>query len=210
MQRFREESINSYLDKFPIDIDEDIVETIYDNYVKAMQKRRPGSELPFNNFYTYVTTNAYYFRYKNSYVFGVINHSNFIPTHFSPAGLREGIELIKRLRMFDNVVFVVTPDLANMLKKLNFRVLPITLQKTFRGELVDKLIVSSNFLKSIWNELKGSFVDKTYVVYKYIKNKYYDLLYDFKRIQDKFKSVIDKDSYIDWENLEKNLYKDEN
>lgn len=208
MQRFQEESINTHLGKFSEDEDEEFVESIYTNYVRAMRKRRPGSELDFWRFYTYVTTKAYFFNYKNSYVFGIITHNNFVPTHFAPAGLKEGIELIKQLRMFDNVVFVVTPDLSAMLQKLNFKAVPLKVQKEFRGDLVDKLLLSSNWLKTMWNELKGSFMDKTYVLYKYLRNKKYGMFRGIDKIKRKFQSQIDKDSYIDWDALEQNLYRD--
>jgi len=60
----------------------------------------------------------------------------------------------------------------------------------------------------MWNELKGSFMDKTYVLYKYLRNKKYGMFRGIDKIKRKFQSQIDKDSYIDWDTLEQNLYKD--
>ena len=83
--------------------------------------------------------------------------SNFVPTHFSPAGLKESIDLIKQLRTFENVVFVVTEDLKNMLVKLGFTVMPVKIMKNFRDVEIEKFIVMSNWLYGIKNEIFNSF-----------------------------------------------------
>ena len=122
------------------------IEGIHENYRKAMNKRRAGSELALENFYVYVTsTKTVFYKYKNSYVFGVVENGCFIPTHFAPAGLKEGIDLIKELKTYENIVFVVTEDLKDMLVRLGFKCAPFTVVKNFRGQDVKKFVVVSDY-----------------------------------------------------------------
>lgn len=136
--------------------DLDNVEVIYRNYASAMGKRRKGSELPFENFAAYICQeDVFCYQYGSSYIFGVVENGIFIPTHFAPAGLKEGIDLIKELKSYDNVVFVVTADLSAMLKRLGFILLPFKVQKYFHGEKVLKNIAVSSLIGFISILLKN-------------------------------------------------------
>jgi hypothetical protein len=174
--------------------------------LKQWQKRRAGSELPFANFYVYVTGKALYFKFKNSYVFGVLERGNFIPTHFAPAGLKEGIDLIKELKTFENVVFVVTDDLKDMLVRLGFKCAPFTVLKSFRGQDVKKFIVVSDYFYTIINMLKSQFKDVTEKAKMFIKNNIDKFGNNIDRAITYFKiKILKKDEYIKDEDLYGNL-----
>lgn len=134
------------------------VDIIWEQYCRSMEKRRPGTYLKSDKFKSYLEdTYVYYYKYRNSYVIGQYQGKLFIPTHFAPAGLREGIESIKKMKEYDNVAFVVTPDLSDMLKKLNYKVLPISVMREFRGVEVEKSIVVSNIFYSSVLQIQNIF-----------------------------------------------------
>jgi len=188
------------------DFELDFVEEIYSNYAKAMSKRRAGSELPFNNFYQYVNEQALYFKFKNSYAFGVLERGNFIPTHFAPAGLKEGIDLIKELKTYKNVVFVVTDDLKDMLVRLGFKCAPFTVVKNFRGQDVKKFIVVSDYFYTIINMLESQFKDVTEKAKTFIKNNIEKFGKNLDKAITYFKvKILKKDEYVKDEDLYGNL-----
>lgn len=175
----------------------ELIEGIYENYRKAMNKRRAGSELALENFYVYVTsTKTVFYKYKNSYVFGVVENGYFIPTHFAPAGLKEGIDLIKELKNFKNIVFVVTEDLKDMLVRLGFKCAPFTVLKSFRGQDVKKFVVVSDYFYTIINMLKSQLKDVTEKAKVFIKNNIDKAVTYFKR--DRRRSVVNSYAICDY------------
>lgn len=188
------------------------IDIIYNNYCKSMEKRRPGTCLEYDQFKDYLENNdVYFFNYKDSYIIGQYQGKLFIPTHFAPYGLREGVELVKALKNYDNVAFVVTPDLSGMLKKIGFKVLPIKVIKNFRGVEVEKSIAVSNLFfstvlqlyniaQSIIKKIKDLFKPKLKLKKKNRKNLFNNYSQELK--QKVNMDVEEIDDFID--------YKDEN
>jgi len=172
---------------------------IWQNYKKAMEKRRPDSYLEYDKFEYYLETSASVYKYKNSYVIGQYDGNLFIPTHFSPAGLKEGIDIIKSMKKYDNIVFIVTKDLKDMLNKMGFKTLPVTIIRQFRGVDVEKSIVYSNIfyiaVERIWMQLLR--------LIQFVKAKFRKVTFN---LVNKFKDRFDfeDDFIID----EKTLYDD--
>ena len=124
--------------------DDDNIAFMWENYAKAMAKRRPESVLEFERFQNYVLqSTTYIVSSGNNAIVGQMNNGVFCPSHFSPAGLKGGIDLIKELRK-ENVIFAVTPDLGAMLKKLGYKFV-FTTKACFRGEEVEKEIFASSY-----------------------------------------------------------------
>ncbi len=124
---------------------DDRIYDIWSQYANAMAKRRPDSVLSIERFEYYIKNYAGMFKYKDSYIFGQKINDFFIPSHFAPNSMREGIEMLKDLKRYDNIIFVVTEDLAIMLKKLGYKQLPHTVKKNFNDTIVDKKILISSF-----------------------------------------------------------------
>ena len=142
----------------------ELYEKTYTNYCLAMEKRRPDSCLDSIHFYNYIYDDTTFaFQYRKSLVFGQYYENLFIPTHFAPNGLKEGIDIIKLMKDYSNVAFVVTEDLSAMLSKIGFKVLPIKVIKNFRGVDVQKSIVVSNLFYSsiqvMWRGIKSKIID---------------------------------------------------
>ena len=124
--------------------DDDNIAFMWENYAKAMAKRRPESVLEFERFQNYVLqSTTYIVSSGNNAIVGQMNNGVFCPSHFSPAGLKGGIDLIKELRK-ENVIFAVTPDLGAMLKKLGYKFV-FTTKACFRDEEVEKEIYASSY-----------------------------------------------------------------
>jgi hypothetical protein len=123
----------------------DRIYDIWNQYANAMAKRRPDSVLPIERFEYYIMNYAGMFKYKDSYIFGRKINDFFIPSHFAPKSMKEGVEMLKDLKKYDNIIFVVTEDLASMLKKLGYKQLPHTVKKNFNNVLTDKKILISSF-----------------------------------------------------------------
>jgi tRNA nucleotidyltransferase/poly(A) polymerase len=118
---------------------------IWENYKNSMNKRRPDSHLYLCNFYNYITQVASVFRYKDSYIIGTFDNGFFKPSHFSPATLREGLESIEELCKYNNIIFTVTSDLTNMLKKMGaYTDASFSFPMIFRNQIVLKNIVTTN------------------------------------------------------------------
>lgn len=115
------------------------------NYRAAMDKRRPGSALDREAFESYVEGGAAVVAYGETYVIGQMDRGIFTPTHFSPAGLKAGIDAVKALREYRNVAFAVTPDLYAMLVRLGYHGVPGRLTRVFRGAAVEKKLAVSSW-----------------------------------------------------------------
>lgn len=151
--------------------DLEFLSEIYRQYKNAMGRRRPGSVLEDYRFYYYITERAMCFNYGNSYIFGNFSNGYFKVSHFAPASMREGYEMLKEISKYDNVIFTVTSDLAPMLKKIGFYGNDnAKIMMFFRNELVNKQIyttdrelldyyvqhIISNKHKELYNMLKGN------------------------------------------------------
>ena len=190
-EEFYQRAIN---ENIPLSQAEDELYDIWENYVKAMNKRRGGSALGLSRFVNYIINYTFCYKYKNTYIFGVMEKNNFVPTHFSNGGFKEGIDAIKGLLNYDNVIFAVTEDLAKMLKKLGYKAMPFKIKREFRGMEVEKMILSSNWIGSIiyylidalnkeWESFKTKTKDKigqwkNKINLRKDKNSYYDSLVD--------------------------------
>lgn len=134
---------------------------VWENYKNAIGRRRAGSELPLDRFLNYIVIKeVYYFQFNDSYIFGQLTDNIiFTPTHFAPEGLRDGLEMIKEMKKYDNVAFAVTEDLKKMLKKLGYSTLPfLTKTLEFRGQDVKKYILfSDNVFRFFFNKLHDKF-----------------------------------------------------
>lgn len=126
------------------DIENGTIAFAWENYAKAMLKRRPDTAvLPYERFENYVLmAGTFVVSNGNNAIIGQMNNGVFCPSHFAPYGLKGGIDLIKELRK-DNVIFVVTEDLGDMLKKLGYKFLFRT-KACFREEEVEKVVYASS------------------------------------------------------------------
>lgn len=128
---------------FKCNTDVKFVYTLWTKYVVAMKRRRPGMTLCFNSFGTHITKYCQFIRKGDSYAFGQYLFGMFIPTHFAPYSLRDGMKLIKAMKHM-SVCFIVTEDLIPMLRKSRYIIVPIRFKTEFRGELVIKQIAISS------------------------------------------------------------------
>jgi len=92
------------------------------------------------------------FRTENgSFLFGFDRDGVFFPSHFSPSSLRDGTELLRTVSAdAKSVVFAVTPDLTNMMERLNFTKMMSGFPQPFGGEVVFKDIVANNAAQSLF------------------------------------------------------------
>lgn len=126
------------------DIENGSIAFAWENYAKAMSKRRPDSVLPYERFENYVLgAGTFVASNGNNAIIGQMNNGVFCPSHFAPYGLKGGIDLIKMLRK-DNVIFAVTEDLGDMLKRLGYKFLFET-KACFRDEEVEKVVYVSSY-----------------------------------------------------------------
>ena len=92
---------------------------LYRGYAKAMSRRRPDSVLePFRFFYYALSEKTDAFMYGDSALLGKFANGYFKVSHFCPSNLKEGLEMLKRIAEYDNIIFTVTSDLAPMLLKI--------------------------------------------------------------------------------------------
>lgn len=91
---------------------------VWDNYRRAMSRRRPDDVLGLYTFASVSLSKRRAFMYGDSVVLGRWSNGYFKPAHFCPANMREGVEMLKELAKYDNIIFAVTDDLGPMLVKL--------------------------------------------------------------------------------------------
>lgn len=138
---------------------------IWNNYKNAMNRRREGNALNLCSFYDYIMYNANVFNYKNSYILGNFSNGFYKPSHFAPTSIREGMEMIEELCKYNNIIFTVTPDLTNMLKKMGaYTDTSFSFPMIFRDELTIKNIVTTNYkvLEVILNKMKKNEIEELY------------------------------------------------
>jgi len=130
---------------------------MYRKYVNAMSRRRPDDVASIYRFYSAISRySGRVFNYKDSYVVGRAQQGFFVVSHFAPASLREGMEMLSKLFEFDNIIVLPTEDLAGMLERLNiyYKENDITVPMVFRDKLVNKRIFTTN--KSLYDKIKTS------------------------------------------------------
>ena len=165
--------------------DDDNIAFMWENYAKAMAKRRPESVLEFERFQNYVLqSTTYIVSSGNNAIVGQMNNGVFCPSHFSPAGLKGGIDLIKELRK-ENVIFAVTPDLGAMLKKLGYKFV-FTTKACFRGEEVEKEIFASSY-KTVAVYFFNKLLNEVYL-------KVRKLSYKIRRAVSSFKVEVEEET----------------
>lgn len=133
-------------------------EYVWDNYRKAMTRRR--SYLNRYPFYAVSSGSGNGVRLNNSVILGHTNVTPngteyFMPSHFAPASLREGYELIDRLGKSDQpVAFAITDDLQKMLQKTGNWYYAGSVPQIFDGQIVmKKLMVNKAFKPEIIEEI---------------------------------------------------------
>jgi hypothetical protein len=123
-----------------------LIVRIWKQYADAMSRRRPDSVLPFENFYYYVISGpAEVFEYEGNYLIGQFRKNLFMVSHFAPKTLRGGMECLREIMGYNNIIFTVTDDLKDMLLKLGiYGNEKASISMFFRGELVKKNILTTN------------------------------------------------------------------
>lgn len=131
---------NSYIENFGL------IGKIWVQYAKSMSRRREDSVLPFENFNNYLRNdNVYYFTYNDNFIIGQYYNGFFKPSHFAPSSIRGGVDVIKEIIKYDNIIFAVTNDLSDMLIKMDLYSDPNgTIPMVFREMLVQKNIITTN------------------------------------------------------------------
>lgn len=124
---------------------------VWSQYAAAMSRRRDTLS-PFHNivghiYKGYVTGDATFklFSYKDSFILGRFRGNIFTPSHFAPKTLREGIETLRALFRFDNIIVLPTEDLVPMLEKLGlYYAKGLDIPMNFRGTTVNKKLFTTN------------------------------------------------------------------
>jgi len=118
---------------------------IYNGYAKAMSRRRPDSVLNPYRFMRYALDDASAFVHGRSVLLGQLSNGYFKVSHFCPATMREGVELLKKVSEYDNVIFTVTEDLSPMLIKIGlYGDEKAQIPMIFRDMLVQKHILTTD------------------------------------------------------------------
>lgn len=156
---------------------------IWMNYVKNMDRRRKGSSLNFYRFLNYIAfENVYSFNDGENHIFGNYEDGFFKPSHFSSKTIFGGTKLIKEILHYNNIIFLVTSDLKDMLIRLGgYTKDDLIIPMFFRGELVYKnlIITSPKLLVEIMFEIDN--------IEDLLYKKYDDIYGDFDKYNDDYK-----------------------
>ena len=188
--------------QFSLD-DRDKIAFAWENYAKAMAKRRPDSVLPYERFENYVLRGDTFVVNKgDNAIIGQMNNGVFCPSHFAPWGLKGGIDLIKELRK-DNVIFVVTEDLGDMLKKLGYKFLFRT-KACFREEEVEKVVYASSCKAVVVyfsNKLLSSVAEEARKVFLKVRKSFVEKISSLRVhfFEESKEELID--DYIDYQSM---------
>lgn len=118
---------------------------VWKNYSDAMSRRRPGDVLGIYSFTSVALGRRHAFVYGNSVVLGRFSNGYFKPSHFCPNSMREGVEMLKELAKYDNILFAVTEDLGPMLIKIGLYGNDDTkIPMFFRNRMVSKQIYTTD------------------------------------------------------------------
>jgi hypothetical protein len=128
-------------------IDEEFASTVWGWYAKAMQ-RRDRESLEEDRFINHFLETSFdptfaFGSKEKGFLLGYQKYGVFIPTHFAPATLRGGYDLMKNLGQSKDVPACVsiTDDLAQTLSKMpSWTIHDLSFLSSFRGENVEKKI----------------------------------------------------------------------
>lgn len=114
---------------------------IFDQYANAMNRKR---SYLYYGLLDRLNDAPYGFREGESFLFGYPDKKIFVPSHFAPSTLKEGVSLIKKVGNSNTpVIFSVTPDLEKMLQKTGLFTKLGEHPNTFAGEVVNKSIMAN-------------------------------------------------------------------
>ncbi len=130
------------------------VNDIYNNYVKAMSRRRDykyeGLKYHIDDGFTAIKDPD-----SNSLLIGFKEGPIFHPSHFAPETLRGGQRVVQQAaESRDPVVFTVTSDLSPMLERSGF-IKVGQIPQTFNGQLVMKDIMANKATANVEEELSN-------------------------------------------------------
>lgn len=137
---------------------------VYQWYSNAMCKRRPGSQLSYENFVSHFVYNFNEYdmfifgNYKLGFILGHKANGYYVPSHFAPRTMRGGIKLLE-LFAKQNVILAITEDLSKTLEKMScYHFTDIIIPSYFRGNLTFKYIwvscpIGAIGLRNLFNSL---------------------------------------------------------
>jgi len=125
---------------------------IYSDYVTSikMRDREPlDKQKFFNHFFSggNINQSIAFGSMKDGYLLGSDINGVFVPTHFAPAGLRQGYRLIKEvLEINTPTALFITQDLVETIQKMEgWKILPFRIETDFRGDVTEKTLVVSKW-----------------------------------------------------------------
>lgn len=107
--------------RFPTFMPESSKQQIYEQYAKAMARRRPEhvrGEWIADSF-----PGRPFIRHGKNFIIGYERKGVFFPSHFAPATMKGGVAAIQKAKATDSV-FAVTPDLGDNLKRVGYKKAP--------------------------------------------------------------------------------------
>lgn len=133
--------------------------TVYENYARAMSRRRPGSELEIDGFLGHWAYSSHHYGTDDGSVIlgGILECDGieiFMPSHFAPSTLTGGARLFKTLAQMP-CVLAITSDLVSMAVRCGFIDTSYTHQMCFRGEAVTKHFLISESVRPASLTLMG-------------------------------------------------------
>ena len=124
------------------------IDSIYDNYVKLMDRKREGKAID-NEKFNFMFNHLQVFNYKDTYIFGEwdIDNNVFKGRLMSSPNIRELFNALDVLKNNINFAASVPSDIGNMLEKKGFYKLNVDKNYNFRGEdMIKNLYFSSEDL----------------------------------------------------------------
>jgi len=143
------------------------ITTIYDNYKNAMGRNKPDSILEYEKFESHMLNYSKIAEYKNSVILYQIIEGYKIPSHFAPASLREGVEMIKK-SLNRKYIFFITKDMENMLQKIGYKSMPFSISCFFRDKIVSKKMMVGSYREGIDFIIKVAFSKIKIIIVKQI------------------------------------------
>ena len=159
---------------------------IWKNYSDSMRRRRPGDELGIYSFTKVALGRRYAFVYGDSAILGRFSSGYFTPSHFCPNSMREGVEMLKELAKYDNILFAVTDDLGPMLVKIGlYGNDKSTIPMFFRNRMVEKQIYTTDreLLERILNGMPRD------ELMKFISDNHYSDMRDKVRMRNRYGDI---------------------
>lgn len=131
----------------PADISDDQLKKYYRQYAKAFSLNRQDGLTPTSPSVVIprMFRNNKVFQYGESAIFGNMIGPLFTPQYFSPSSPKEGLKMLKELKNFDNIMFMVPPRMQEMLGKLGYISPKFNLSVPWRNEVIKKGLSFSSF-----------------------------------------------------------------